>query len=113
MTNHDAMGYFAAAYGLTVVGSVIPSASTNAQPSAADVADIVDKIRAERVPAVFAEASINPALIEQVGREAGVTVVDDIYSDSLGAANSDGGTYVDMMRANSEKIAAALQGCTA
>ena len=69
------------------------------------------KIRDERVPAVFAEASINPALVNQVAKEASVRVVDDLYGDSLGPADSDGGTYIGMMRANTEKIVEALRDC--
>ena len=111
VTNHEVLGYYAEAYGLELVGSVIPSATTEAQPSAGDVAEIVRRIRAEGVPAIFAEASVNPALLRQVGREAGVTVVDDLYGDSLGPAGSDGATYIEMMQSNTRKIVAALRGC--
>ena len=100
VTNHDVLGYYATAYGFQLIGSVIPSTSSEAQASAADIAEIVQAIRDEHVPAIFAEASINPDLIRQVGREAGVTVVDDLYGDSLGPAGSDGATYLGMMRAD-------------
>jgi zinc/manganese transport system substrate-binding protein len=113
VTNHDVLGYYATSYGFEVVGAVIPSVSSDAQASAADVADIVRLIETEGVPAIFAEASINPALIQQVGRESGVTVVDDLYGDSLGAAGSDGATYIEMMRANTQKITGALKDCDA
>lgn len=113
VTNHDVLGYYAAAYGFEVVGAVIPSTSTASAPSAADVAEIVRKVRAEGVPAVFAEASVNPALIRQVGREAGVKVVDDLYGDSLGPAGSEGATYVGMMQSNTRKIVEALRDCGA
>ena len=113
VTNHDVLGYYAEAYGFEVVGSVIPSTSSEAQASAADVAEIARLIEAEGVPAIFSEASINPALIQQVGHEAGVAVVDDLHGDSLGAAGSDAATYVDMMRSNTAKIAAALRDCQA
>ena len=111
VTNHDVLGYYADAYGFEIVGSVIPSTTTEARASAADVAEIVRKIRAENVPAIFAEASVNPGLIRQVGREAGVKVVDDLYGDSLGPAGSDGATYVAMMESNTRKIAEALKEC--
>lgn len=113
VTNHDVLGYYAEAYGLQFIGSIVPGTSTEARASASDIADIVQKIRAEQVPAIFAEASINPALVNQVAREAGVNVVDDLYGDSLGEANSDGGTYIGMMRSNTTKIVDALKGCTA
>ncbi|MPZ48688.1 MAG: zinc ABC transporter substrate-binding protein [Dehalococcoidia bacterium] len=111
VTNHDVLGYYAQAYGFEVVGSVIPATTTGAQASAAGVADIVRKIRAERVPAIFAEASGNPALIQQVGREAGVKVVDDLYGDSLGEPGSEGATYIAMMESNTRKIVEGLKGC--
>jgi ABC-type Zn uptake system ZnuABC Zn-binding protein ZnuA len=111
VTNHDVLGYYAQAYGFEVIGSVIPSTSSQASASAADVAGIVRQIKAEGVPAIFAEASINPDLIRQVGREAGVKVVDDLYGDSLGPSGSDGATYVKMMQANTRKIVDALKAC--
>jgi ABC-type Zn uptake system ZnuABC Zn-binding protein ZnuA len=77
------------------------------------VAAIVELIRRENVAAIFAEASISPDLIEQVGDEADVRVVADLYGDSLGPAGSDGATYVEMMRSNANKIAGALAGCSA
>jgi ABC-type Zn uptake system ZnuABC Zn-binding protein ZnuA len=112
VTNHDVLGYYAAAYGFEVIGSVIPSTSSQASASAADVAGIVRQIEAEGVPAIFAEASINPDLIRQVGREAGVKVVDDLYGDSLGTSSSDGGTYIKMMQSNTKKIVDALKACS-
>jgi zinc/manganese transport system substrate-binding protein len=113
VTNHDTLGYYAAEYGFTVIGSVIPSISSEAQPSASNVGEIVDKIRAEQVPAIFAETSLNPALVRQVGREAGVTVVDDLYGDSLGPKGSGASTYVEMMEWNTTRIVEALRGCGA
>jgi manganese/iron transport system substrate-binding protein len=71
----------------------------------------VSTIRAEHVPAIFAEASVNPALVQQVAREANIKVVDDLYGDSLGPANSPGGTYEGMMRENTKKIVEALKSC--
>ncbi len=111
VTNHDFLGYFASAYGFQLVGSVIPSTSTEAAASAKDVASTVEAIQAQHVPAIFAEASVNPDLIQQVGREAGVKVVSDLYSDSLGPKDSDGGTYIKMMLADTQKITSALKDC--
>jgi ABC-type Zn uptake system ZnuABC Zn-binding protein ZnuA len=110
VTNHDVLSYFAAAYGFEVVGAVIPSTSSQASASAADVAGVVRQIEAEGVPAIFAERSINPDLIRQVGREAGVKVVDDLYGDSLGSS-SEGDTYIKMMQSNTKKIVEALKEC--
>jgi ABC-type Zn uptake system ZnuABC Zn-binding protein ZnuA len=97
VTNHDAFTYFIDAYDLTFVGSVIPSFDDNAEPSAAEIDALVEKIRATGVQAVFSEASISPKTAETIAREAGVTVYsgdDALYGDSLGAVGSPGETYL-------------------
>ncbi|WEO77443.1 metal ABC transporter substrate-binding protein [Cryobacterium sp. SO2] len=97
VSNHDAFGYFTAAYGITYVGSVIPSFDDNAEPSAAEIDTLVAAIRATGVKAVFSEASINPKAADTIAEEAGVTVYsgdDALYGDSLGPADSDGATYI-------------------
>ena len=74
VTTHDALGYYAARYGLDVIGTVIPSQSTEGQPSAGDVADLIATIRATGVKAVFAESSVEPKveearkILEQLGK---------------------------------------------
>ena len=88
VTNHDAFTYFVDAYDVTFVGSVIPSFDDNAEPSAAEIDDLVAKIRATGVQAVFSEASISPKAAETIAAEAGVTVYsgdDALYGDSLGS----------------------------
>jgi zinc/manganese transport system substrate-binding protein/manganese/iron transport system substrate-binding protein len=97
VTNHDAFTYFIDAYDLTFVGSVIPSFDDNAEPSAAEIDDLVARIRATGVQAVFSEASISPKAAETIAREAGVTVHsgdDALYGDSLGAEGTPGETYL-------------------
>jgi zinc/manganese transport system substrate-binding protein/manganese/iron transport system substrate-binding protein len=109
VTNHDAFGYFIERYGLTFVGSIIPSMSTGAQPSARDVADIITKLRQEKVKAIFLESSINPTLAQQIGEDTGVKVVDTLYGDTLGAPGTPGADYLGMMRYNADTIVAALR----
>jgi ABC-type Zn uptake system ZnuABC Zn-binding protein ZnuA len=109
VTNHAAFGYYVHAYGLELVGSVIPSLDSQAQPSARETAALIDRIRASGVKAIFTEASLNPDLARQLADEAGVVVVDDLYSDSLGPQGSGAETYTGMMRGNTEKIVAALR----
>lgn len=109
VTNHDAFGYFIDRYKLTFVGSIIPSMSTEAKPSAQDIANLVKKIKAENVKAIFLESSINPQLAKQIGGDAGVKVVDTLYGDSLGEPGTPGGTYIDMMRYNADTIVSALK----
>ncbi len=111
VTDHDAFGYFAEEYGFQVIGAVIPSTTTEAAASASDIADLVDLIRKEKVPAIFAEQSVNSALSQQVAREAGVEIIDTLYGDSLGAKGSNGDTYIKMMQANASTITNALKDC--
>lgn len=97
VTNHDAFTYFIDAYDLTFVGSVIPSFDDNAEPSASEIDDLVAKIRATGVKAVFSEASISPKTAATIASEAGVTVYsgdDALYGDSLGVEGSPGATYL-------------------
>jgi ABC-type Zn uptake system ZnuABC Zn-binding protein ZnuA len=110
VTNHDAFAYFAAHYDITVLGSVLDSLSTSAQPSAQDIAGLVKKIRAAHVRAIFTESSINPKLEDQIASEAGVKVYADLYGDTLGPAGSKGATYVQMERWNVTAVVAGLLG---
>ncbi|MEO8286060.1 MAG: metal ABC transporter substrate-binding protein [Chloroflexota bacterium] len=109
VTNHDAFGYFIDRYKLTFVGSIVPSMSSSAQPSAQDVADLIKMIKDENVKAIFLENSINPKLAEQVGRDAGVKVIDTLYGDSLGDVGTPGADYIGMMRFNTDTIVSGLK----
>ena len=113
VTDHDAFGYYADRYGLEVVGSVIPSFDTSTELSGRDVRDLVAKIRATKVRAVFTEASLPPKTAETVAAEAGVKVVagdQALYGDSLGPPGSDGDTYVKSIRHNTATIVSNLSG---
>jgi len=109
VTNHDAFGYFARAFGLEVVGAVIPSISTEAEPSASETAELLDTIEAEGVKAIFAETSVNPALARTLADDAGIAIVDDLYGDSLGEEGSRAETVHGMLLVNARKIADALK----
>lgn len=109
VTDHDAFGYFAARYGLDVVGAVIPSQTTQAQPSAGDLAELVRTIRREDVKAIFPESSINPKLAEAIARETGATADHTLYGDTLGTPGSSGDTYITMELANADAM---VQGFT-
>ena len=109
VTNHDALGYFAKAFGLKVVGAVIPSVSTQAEPSAAETAKLLETIRREKVKAIFAESNVNPKLAATLAKEAGVKIVEDLYGDSLGQPGSGAETVDGMWLANARKIAGALK----
>lgn len=108
-TSHDALGYFAARYGFEVAGSGLASLSTEAaDPSAAQVAELVQAIKAAGVPAVFTENTHNSQLMDQIALEAGVSLAPELYTDALGEPGSAGETYLKMMRNNISVIAGAL-----
>lgn len=107
VTNHDAFTYFLDAYDVTFVGSVIPSFDDNAEPSAAEIDALVERIEATGVSAVFSEASISPKAAETIAAEAGVTVYsgdDALYGDSLGQPGSEGETYLGSQIHNARLI---------
>jgi zinc/manganese transport system substrate-binding protein len=110
VTDHDAFGYFAHRYGLDVVGAVIPSQTTQAQPSAGATARLVRLIRREHVRAVFPESSINRRLAETIARETGATSRYTLYGDTLGPAGSAGATYLGMEQSNADAIVRGLSG---
>ena len=112
VTTHDALGYFADRYGLRVVGTVIPSLSTQAQASAGDLAELVDTIRRERVKAIFAESSVNASVEDAIAQETGARVGRPLWADSLGPKGSSGATYEDSIRANTAAIVEGLTGET-
>ena len=110
VTTHDALGYFAARYDIEVVGALIPSRSTEAQPSAGDTARLVEQIRDEGVSAVFPENSLNPKLERAVSREAGVDVGGRLWADALGPEGSDGATYIGSIASNTAALVKGLSG---
>lgn len=109
VTNHGAFGYYAERYGLEVVGAVIPSTSTEAQASAAQIQQLIRDIRDQNVKAIFTERSANRRLEEQIARQAGVRIISTLYGDSLGPPGSDGDSYVTMMLFNTREIARGLR----
>jgi ABC-type Zn uptake system ZnuABC Zn-binding protein ZnuA len=109
VTSHDTFGYFARAYGFEVVGTAIGSVSTESgDPSAQDIAALVEQIEATGVPAIFTENVSNPDLIDAIASEAGVTVGPALYTDALGEPGSEGDTYIKLMTYNVTSIVTAL-----
>ena len=93
VTGHESMGYFARAFGFTLVGAIVPSLSSQAQPSASDLAKLRQQIRAEGVPAVFTEIGTPAAVADAVGEETGATVI-EVASHTL----PEDGSYFTFMR---------------
>jgi zinc/manganese transport system substrate-binding protein len=109
LTNHEVFGYFADRFDFEVVGAVIPSLTTSAEPSTAEVEALVELIEQEQIPAIFGETSgstqLADAIAESAGNEVAVVV---LYSESLGEPGSDADTYIGMMTTNAALIANAL-----
>ena len=109
VTNHEALGYFADRYGFEVLDTVIPGGATLADPSSAELAALVETIREEGVPAIFAETIESTALADSLAAEAGPDVeVVELYTGSLGEPGSGADTLVGMLRVNAQLIAGAL-----
>jgi manganese/iron transport system substrate-binding protein len=105
VTFHEAYPYFAARYGFELIGVISPSPGQ--EPSAGDLAQLIDSVRAAHVKAVFSEAQFSPKLTQTLADEAGVQeVVTDLYNDSLGNPPAD--SYIGMMRFNVGRIVQAL-----
>jgi ABC-type Zn uptake system ZnuABC Zn-binding protein ZnuA len=110
VTTHDALGYFADRYGIEVVGSVLPSLSTQAQASAGDVQRLVEQIRSEGVEAIFPESSVNPDIERAIARESGAEIGEPLYADSLGPEGSPGETYAGALAADARALVRGMSG---
>nr|WP_242697481.1 zinc ABC transporter substrate-binding protein [Bordetella petrii] len=107
VTSHDAFGYFGDAYGVRFIA--VAGFSTDAEPSAADMARIIEQVRREHVPAVFVENITSPALVRQIARETGARVGGTLYSDALAPPGKPAATYLGMFEWNARQLSAALQ----
>ena len=108
VTNHDSMGYFAERYSFTIIGTVVPGFSSDAAPSAQQMAALIDQIKSSGAPAIFLDAAESTTLADQIASDAGVVVVTDLHFGSL----TDGppaGIYIDMMKHNVTLIVEALK----
>jgi zinc/manganese transport system substrate-binding protein len=109
VTNHEVFGYFADRFQFEVVGAVVPSLTTSAEPSTAEVEALVQLIEQEQIPAIFADTSSPTRLAEAIASSADNDVeVVVLYSESLGEPGSGAETYIGMMSTNAALIAAAL-----
>jgi ABC-type Zn uptake system ZnuABC Zn-binding protein ZnuA len=112
VTTHDALGYYARRYGIDVIGAVIPSLSTQGQPSAGDTAKLIKTIRETGVKAIFAESSVNPKVEAAIARETGAKVGKALWADTLGPKGSDGATYIDSIKSNTAALVDGFSGGT-
>jgi ABC-type Zn uptake system ZnuABC Zn-binding protein ZnuA len=109
VTNHETFGYFADRYGFAIVGAIVPSVTSNASPSAQELAALAERVRATGAPAVFLETGVNSQLAEQLAQETGIKVVTGLLTHSITAAGGAAPTYLEMMRYNTTTIVTALK----
>ncbi len=107
ITRHDAFGHYAKAYGVVFLAP--QGLSTASEASAQGVAKLVRQIKRENVRALFVESLSNPRLIEQIGRETGITPAGELYSDALSATGGPASTYVAMVRHNTAVLTRAIR----
>ena len=108
ITTHDAFGYFSEDYGVAFLAP--EGISTDAEPSAADVAKLIIQIKSEGVSALFVENMSDPRLIQQIADETGVTLGGEIYADALSEPDGPAATYIDMFRHNVGLLIPAMEG---
>ena len=104
VSSHDSLGHFVRRYGVEFIGAPFGLAPES-QPSAETVASLIDKVKREQVPAVFAEDTDDPELMRQIADEAGVEVVDDLLTEGFGGRVD---SYEDMLRYDADLIVGAL-----
>ena len=106
LTSHDAFGYFAREFGVTM--EAVQGVSTESEPSAKDIARIVRLAKAKKARAVFVENMTDPRIGEQLARETGARLGGTLFSDALSDEKGPAATYIDLLRHNATAIAAAL-----
>lgn len=106
ITAHNAFGYFGDAYGIAFVAP--EGLSTDAEPSARDIAKLIEQIRRENIPAVFLENVVDPRLIQRIAEETGAEIGGPLYSDALSPPGGPADTYIAMMRSNVRELTRVL-----
>ncbi|MGB3702163.1 MAG: metal ABC transporter substrate-binding protein, partial [Anaerolineales bacterium] len=105
VTNHESFGYFADQYGFVIIGTIVPSVSTGSSPSAQQMVQLVEAIKASNTGAIFLESGANPELAEQIAGEAGVVVIVDLRTHAVSPQEG----YIEMMKYNTQAIVEALK----
>jgi ABC-type Zn uptake system ZnuABC Zn-binding protein ZnuA len=108
VADHSTFGYFADRYGFAQIGTVIPSFSTNAEPSAQELAALQQAVAEHDVKAVFVGTTVNAVLSNRLAEDTGINVV-PLYTGSLGVPGSGAETYLDFIRYNTTAIVKALK----
>ena len=108
VTAHDAFGYLADAYDMTFLAPV--GIDTEAEPSAQDLAILIDQLKADGAAALFVENITSPALVQQIADETGLTIGGRLFSDALSERGGPATSYLAMFEHNLDTLLTALQG---
>jgi ABC-type Zn uptake system ZnuABC Zn-binding protein ZnuA len=107
VTDHRVFAYFAARYGFEVVGEVIPTYSSAAEPSAQEIADLQNRVRELGVKAIFVGVNINPNVVRAVVEDTGIEMI-PLYTGSLSDPQGPAGSYIALMKFDTDRIVEAL-----
>jgi zinc/manganese transport system substrate-binding protein len=108
VTNHDALGYFANLYDFEIVGLVIPSGSTLADPSSGELAELIEVINTEGIEVIFSDSTAPSDLADAVASDAGDIAIVELYTGSVGEPESGADTLIGMLTSNAQSVADAL-----
>ncbi len=108
VTNHDSLGYFLDRYGVSLVGIVIPGFSTATEPSARDIARLIETIEEGQAVAILAEGSASTKIASELASDTGLPIVEGLYGDTLGPPGSGAETIDRMLLYNARLITEAL-----
>lgn len=108
ITSHDAFAYYGQEYGLKL--EAIQGISTDADVRTSDISRVTKMIKESKVPSIFIESTINPKLIKQLAEDNGVSIGGELFADSLGKKATEEGTYIGMLKHNTDIIVNALKG---
>jgi ABC-type Zn uptake system ZnuABC Zn-binding protein ZnuA len=109
VTNHDALGYFARAYDFKIIGAIIPSVTTDASPSAQQLAGLIDTIKHSKARAIFLDIGENQKLAQEIASETGAVVITNLYVESTSGSGGPAPTYIDMIKHDVKVIVDALK----
>jgi len=106
VTSHDAFNYYGQQYGLRL--EAIQGISTDADVRTSDISRVTNIIKETGISSIFIESTINPKLIKQLATDNGVTIGGELFADSLGEEDGVAGTYIKMLKSNTDVIVKAL-----
>ncbi|MCL4417878.1 MAG: metal ABC transporter substrate-binding protein [Actinobacteria bacterium] len=109
VTNHESFGYFADRYGFKIIGTIIPGSSSASSPSAKDISELIEKIKATGVKAIFLETGSDPKIASQIARETNIKLITELYTESLTDPDGPAPTYIDMIEFDTKKIVESLK----